>query len=407
MPPSSRTVSPTLSRRSLLSMSLALGGASLLGSRSALARQATPVAGGWPDSILNRAPSIGETITDELAMIATFADLERQAIATGVARPPRNASEDEIMVWLNAMYALALPGDYGPFALMPEARAYSGFGIEEVFQAAEIGDPPNMVAIYQGAFDRESVLAAWSDAGYREIESGDVAIWSISEDASFDASNPVQRIFVSRHNNAAMIGDDLILFAGTLDRLTEAVAAAIGDAPVLAEHSAIAPVLAATPELATGALLPGSSIMTSFVDSLTSSTDPSAAASAIASQMAVPQMPPVRLALIGVTGGGPYPTRETATGTGTAVPTPELARVEISLLTYSEAEAQQAIEVAGERLATTNSLRTGRPYSEIFASWELSVAEDAPVSRITLELGSVWPNVWADMIYARDLGFIG
>jgi hypothetical protein len=397
-------LSSNLSRRSLLGLTLALGGASVLNWRPAQARQTA--SGGWDTSILHRAPSIAETISDEMTTIATFADLERQSIAAGVTRPPRDSGEEAIMPWLNAMYALALPGDLGPFVLMPEARQFSGFGIEDVYQTADIGDPPNMVALYQGVFDRDGVLSAWSEAGYREIESGDVAIWSIAEDGSFDASNPVQRIFIARHNNAAMIGDDLIIFAGTLDRLRDAVAAATGEAEGLADHSAIAPVLAATPPLATGALLPGSSIMTSPINAM-SGGDAGAVASAIASQIAAPQMPPVRLALVGVTGGGPYPSRETALGTGTPVPTPELARLEIALLTYSEDEARQAIEVAGQRLETAGSQMTGQPYNEMFASWDLSVAEDGPVARVSLELGEAWPRIWADLLYARDYGFIG
>lgn len=400
-----RFFSPALSRRSLLGMSLVLGGASLFRGPAAFARQAPP--GAWPESVLHRAVSIPDTIGDEMAMIATFADLERQTVATGVARPPRNAGEEEIARWLNAMHALALPGDYGPFVLMPEARQFSGFGIEEVHQTAEIGNPPDMVSLYQGSFDRDRVQTAWSDAGYVEVESGDTAIWSISEDASFNPSNPVQRIFLSRHNNAAMISDDLIIFTGTLERMKAATAAATGEAVALASHSAITPLLNATPPLASGALVPGSGIMTSFVDGVIGDADTDAIASAIAGQLAAPQMPPVRVALIGVTGGGPYPSRETATGTGTPVPTPELARLEIALLTYSPEEAQQAIDVAGARLETGVSQRTGRPYHELFASWELSVAQDGPVARLSLELGEAWPNIWADLLYARDLGFIG
>lgn len=399
--------SPIFSRRSVLGLALAAGGASLLGGRPASARQATPAANGaeWSDSILNRALVRGTLVTDETTMIATFADLERQTIATGVQRPATNPSEEDLRAWLNPMYALALPGDYGHIQLIPEARAFAGFGFEDVYQTAEIGDPPGQVALYEGRFDRESVIGAWRDAGYTEIESGDVAIWSLSEDDSFDFTNPVQKLFLSRHNNAAIIGDGLIFFTSTLAGLRSAVAAATGEAESLAANEAIAPVLAATPRLVTGAIVPGSSLIAAFP--LEGDEDPDAIASAIADQMAAPQMPPVRIALIGITGGGPYPSRATSTDTGTPVPTPETARVEISLLTYSVEEAERAITVAGERLATMDSLRSHLSYRDFFASWDLSVAADAPVARLSLELGDSWPRIWSDLLFDRDLGFIG
>ncbi len=400
------STSPIFSRRSVLGMALAAGGASLLGGRPALARQATPAAddAGWSDSILTRALIRGTLVTDETALIATFADLERQTIATGVQRPESNPSEEDIRAWLNPMYALALPGDYGHIQLIPEARAFAGFGFEDVYQAAEIGDPPGQVALYAGRFDREAVIGAWRDAGYNEIESGDVAIWSLSEDDSFELSNPLQQLFLNRHNNAAIIGDELILFTSTLAGLREAVAAATGEAESLAANEAIAPVLAATPRLVTGAIVPGSSLITAFPWEL-EEDEPDAIASAIADQMAAPQMPPVRIALIGITGGGPYPSA--ATSTGTPVPTPETARVEISLLTYSADEAEQAIAVAGERLETMGSRHSHLSYRDFFASWELSVAANAPVARLSLELGDAWPRIWSDLLFDRDLGFIG
>jgi hypothetical protein len=351
---------------------------------------------------------VGDVISDDMLMIATFADLERQSIATGVARPVRDPGEEELFRWLNAMFALAMPGDYAPYAVSPEARAFAGFGFEEVSQTVELGDPPRTIAMYQGAFDRDAVLAAWAEAGYSEeqSESADVSIWNIAEDDEISLENSVQRIFLARHNNAAFIGDDLIIFTSTRDRMQEAIAAATGKASSLGANSAVAELLEATPPLASGVIVPGNSIMVPLGGAIPEE-DPGAVASAIADQIAAPQMPPVRLALIGITGGGPYPTRETATGTGTPVPTPELARIEIALQTYSPDEARQAIEVAGDRLETGASQLTGQSYNELFASWELAAAEGSPIARITLELGESWPKIWTDLLYARDYGFIG
>ena len=58
---------------------MALGGVSLIGVRPALARQETPAAGagGWTDSILNRSVDVGDTISDDMQMIASACRLSR------------------------------------------------------------------------------------------------------------------------------------------------------------------------------------------------------------------------------------------------------------------------------------------------------------------------------------------
>src|SRR6478609_10556355 len=287
--------SPALSRRTLLGAALALSGSALVARRSAFAAQsATPVAGGsFPQSLLDRAYDPGVSIASDMALIATFADLEAETIATGMTRPAGIADEQHLMPWLRAMFPLALPSRLGNYALDPRWVEFTGFDITQVDQTAEIGEPPDIVSMYAGRFDRETILGAWKKAEYQEIQSGDIAIWSISEDESFSLDNPVQQLLLSGHNNAAMIGDDLIIFAARLDLLKDAIAAATGDASRLGQNPLVAELLSASPTVVSGALVSGGSLLWSLDPSVILGSSPAnAAATAIAEKMQEPQFPP-------------------------------------------------------------------------------------------------------------------
>ena len=394
------------SRRGFLGAVLAVGAGIALRSTGEAAMQSATPAAGFPRSLLDRALDPGVSLTSEMAIYATFADLEAETIATGVARPDGTADRATIGPWLSAMIALALPQRLGNYALDPRWVEFTGFDITQVDQAAEIGEPPAQVSMYAGRFDRSVVLDAWKAAAYNEIQSGDIAIWSISEDNSFSIDNPVQQLFLSGHNNAACLNDDLIVFAPTLALLKEAVSAATGETASLGQNALVAELLAASPTLVTGALVNGPSLMWSLDPSIVLGANaPEEAATAIAEQMARPQMAPIMLALIGVTGGGPIPTPNTPDAT--PIPTPETATMEIALLMPSAEAAADAVEIAQDRLATMDSFATRQPYQRFFSSWEGSVAQDAPVALLSLTLGEALPNIWYRLLFNRDLGFIG
>jgi len=391
-----------------LGAALALSGSALVARRSAFAAQsATPVAGGsFPQSLLDRAYDPGVSIASDMALIATFADLEAETIATGMTRPAGIADEQHLMPWLRAMFPLALPSRLGNYALTPSWVEFTGFDITQVDQTAEIGEPPAVVSMYAGRFDRETILGTWKNVNYREIQSGDIAVWSISEDESFSLDNPVQQLLLSAHNNAAMIDDDLIIFAARLDLLKEAVAAATGEAPGLGQNPLVAELLGASPAVVTGALVSGGSLMWSLDPSIILGSNASEeVATAFAERMSGPQFPPIVLGMIGITGGGPLPMPSDPDAT--PVPTPETATVEIALLMPSSDAAAEAIAIAEDRLETMNSFATNAPYRTYFPSWEGSVAPDAPVALLSLELGEASTMIWSKLLYNRDLGFIG
>jgi len=400
--------SPTLTRRTLLGAALALSGSALVVSPPTFAAQsATPVAGSsFPQSLLDRAYDPGVSIASDIALIATFADLEAETLATGMTRPAGLADDQSLKFWLRAMYPLVLPSRLANYALDPRWVEFTGFDITQVDQAAEIGEPPAIVSMYAGRFDRDTVLNSWKKAAYKELETGDIAIWSISEDESFSMENPVQQLLLSAHNNAAMIGDDLIIFAARRDLLRDAVAAATGAASSLGQNALVATLLSASPTVVSGALVSGGALMWSLDPSIilgASSSDE--VATAIAEQMSGPQFPPIVLAMVGITGGGPLPTSGEADAT--PIPTPETATMEVALLMPSGDAAAEAVAIAENRLETMSSFAANVPYRTYFPSWKASVASDAPVALLSLELGEAPAGIWSRLLFNRDLGFIG
>jgi hypothetical protein len=412
--------SPTLSRRSLVGIAAMLAGGSALGARRVFADPpepahrhgaavGTPAASGGASSsspgssIFDRAWDPGTGIAELPASIATFCDFDAETAALGLTKPAVGAADDEIGRWTGQMPGLAVPRDFS-FLLTPEWKEYTGFEIAQVSQSVEIGDPPEVVTMYAGTFDRDTATETWTAGGYRKIEDdGEIGVYSFAEDDSFSPDVPLQRMFLARRNNAAIIGSDLVMFAPTLDLLREAIGSATGETSALGAAPGVAALLASTPALASSAIVAGSAIQSLPVNL---GDSPEEIATAIAEQQAQDQMPPVLMAMIGITPGGPLPTLDVTDPDATPAPTPETATLEISLLMLTQEAAQQAIEIAGERLETAVSFQTNHPFTEIFASWDLSVAPDAPVARLSITLQNTLPNIWTKLLFARDLPFL-
>ncbi|MGH2548083.1 MAG: hypothetical protein ACRDHN_01755 [Thermomicrobiales bacterium] len=408
--------SPTLSRRSLIAIATTLTGGAAIGIRDVLAappdvahlpasQSGTPAisADSAIGSLLARSYDPGTGLVDQLPIIAMYADLDLATAGVGIERPPVGASDSDISYWSRMLTGVAFPQSFA-YLLTPEWKQYTGCDIAQISQTIEIGEPPDMVSLLAGAFDRETAITAWSDGGYAKIEDdGEIAIYSIAEDAEISLTNPIQKTFLARRNNAAIIGDELIVFASTLDLMRKAIASATGNATPLGSAPGVVALLASTPELASGAFASGSSLQT--IPPGFAGLSPDEAATAIADTQEQTPVPPILLALIGVTPGGPMPTSDSS-GEATPIPTPETATLELSLLMASDEDAQNAIDLLDERLKTAISYRVRQPFTEWFTSWDLSVAEDAPIARLSIELQNCYPKIWMDLLFSSDFSFL-
>jgi hypothetical protein len=106
------------------------------------------------------------------------------------------------------------------------------------------------------------------------------------------------------------------------------------------------------------------------------------------------ELPPVQLALVGVTPGGPVPPSRTRGDEPTPTPEAEVgpaARFAISLLMEDRAAAEEAARIVELRLdgfQTLNGLlrqEQAEPFVELYPERTVGVADDAPV--VEIELG--------------------
>jgi hypothetical protein len=122
------------------------------------------------------------------------------------------------------------------------------------------------------------------------------------------------------------------------------------------------------------------------------------------------QMPPITMALFGVTPGGPLP-ESLAEGTPAATPVLadiEPARYEIGLLTITPGDARTVETVVAARIDALSSLQVERPYSEMFTSVSPAGPANLPIAVVELTFSdTVTPGIWSQLIYQRDLLFVG
>jgi hypothetical protein len=116
-------------------------------------------------------------------------------------------------------------------------------------------------------------------------------------------------------------------------------------------------------------------------------------------------LPPVRLALFGLTGGGPLlqPLRGTPYP---EAPNQPRARAGIALLMADEVTAAAAAPVVAERLATLPSAVNAVPYAEYYPERNVAVAPGLPVVLIDLGTGDRHPRILFDMVFNNDLLFL-
>jgi hypothetical protein len=342
---------------------------------------------------------------------AQHADVAAQLAAVGVPAP--SADDDEgFFRWGQAIWTLAvadLPRNYGR---QPEWRATFGFHPFQLDQTLAALYSPGWIHVLRGRFDQNELRTAWIGSGYRAVTLPGADAYSFAADLTIDIRSVVGRIALNLFNNAAILRDGTVLFASTLDLLRAAVATASGAAPSLAERPEVRGLFAALPEsLVTGYLLGGDWLRVPDLDqpgpcSVLGAEGVAARATARAEQAAtLGPMPPSRLALVGLTAGGPLmpldgPSPEPA-------PSGLVARFEVALLLADRRAAEVAVPIIEHRLAEEASFSTRFPFREIFSAWTVTIQPDEPVVVIELTFAEGRsPDIWLNLLRWGDLGFV-
>jgi hypothetical protein len=372
----------------------------------ARAQQATPTpaAPGSLAAMLQLAPDLTTGAETPPVQLAAYADFAAQTAVSGLPLPT-SVDDPNFAPWAFAMAPLVAGSNLFQYAKVADWHALLGFNLWEIGQALEVGEPPATVTLLHGQFDEAAIRAAWTKQGYRMVDVGGVTVASLHEDASFDIKTDLGRYAFARYNNAALLPGGYLVYTPTLDEMRAVLAVAKGTAPSLGDRVDVAAVVGAiTKPLASAMLINGSGLQAT--PNLLGPANGTPDVGAIATQIAESaKMPPILLALLGVTPGGPLfrPASQSAT------PQPDIppAQFEIAVLLPTHAAAETAAQVATERLKTGTSQATKRPLTDYFSSWDAHALPDSPVMVLELNFApGVQPRIWVQMIDRRDLVFL-
>jgi hypothetical protein len=398
-----------LTRRSLLSGSAALAVVSGT-ARTGAATPASPVPNDDPgglSGLLARAPDVLDGGGAASSRLATYANLAAQLAAVGAAVPP-NPADPGVAAWSRAAASLEFTGPVAQFGLQPDWRAAFGFDLLQVDQSLALGEPPATLTLLRGRFDPRAIRAALTKSGYQPVAAAGAVVLSLHADPQADLSSVVGAMTLGALNNVALLADGTLVACGALTVLQTALAAAAGQAASLAQQPLVAALLAGVPAPLASAVVVAGAVLGGLDPAAMLGANGAPTAEQLATQTAeLARMPPVALALIGTTLGGPLPPlTPDATPESSAAGQPS-ARCLVVLLLTDQAAATTAAAVINERLGAMVSLTTGRRYVEDFPNHTIRVAPEAPVVVVELVPG---PGRVARLIFdrldQRDLLFV-
>ena len=388
---------PGLSRRALM-----LGAAGLMaapGVERVMAFQGTPAdsgaapgtAQGRLNALLRLVPVAAMGGPDPDQLLFSWVDLETHFASLGV-----NDWRDPDVSIVEVTNALAVLDNLTRYALSPEAEETFGFSALDASQILVAGNPPDQIAYYAG-LPVDRLPAVWEKAGYERMDGEFGPYWTAGQEGEHDMTSPITTIGVGALNNAAII-DDVVVFARTARLLQQVQGLAVDGGDSAANDAELAEVIETLPDDTVNVIaLPGQALS---VSSITPEGGQVTGADILAeSDDAVGAMPPLALALFGITAGA-----RTPAGQGTPVPVdgPE-TRFLARLLTDSPEDAALAAEVVAWRVENMASAVSPQPYSDLMT---LESPEDEQVAGnvATLNFSAV-ENIafWQRMIFALDL----
>jgi hypothetical protein len=322
---------------------------------------------------------------------ATYANVAAQLAAVGVSTPS-SLDDPAFPRWAAATSTLTLGSIvwYMAGVYRPEWRETFGFDAWQIDQELVLGDWD--VTILRGRFDEAELRAAWKQSEYQEIVIAGTTVSYFLGDRRLDGSSPVSRLGLGRMNYAVMLQDGTLVFAGTAAAVSAVLDVEAGRAPALADNADVQTLLhTMQPDLVSAVLMNvtvGKAleiILARWATSGDSTPSPE-------DLNRTGVLPPVRLAVLGITPGGPMPAPIVG---GTPEPVAEgqpRARFTIGLLMADQAAAATAAPVVLKRLTTLTTL----------ADPDLTYAELYPERTVGVVAGT--PVVLIDLAFAEDQG---
>lgn len=349
---------------------------------------------------LSRLPSSFVSAQPGSLELFSWVDLQTQLAALGVDDP---LSEDAPIV--AATRPLMSTDPLIAYSLAPEVQEVLGFSALEVHQILTAGMAPEWVTIYAGGVAFTDLGATWEEAGYEHKTAEWGEYWTLGENGEPDLQLGVP-LGIGSLNNIALLDDDMIVVASTLDLVASVMTMRDSDDATAAGDEELDTLIDAMPMDTVNALaftgeafradtiVPENPGMESFttVSELLAESD-----------AAVGPMPPIHLALCGVTAGTMTPNPAQDGGTPAVQGNPD-AIAFMSFLAGSEEDAAAAADVAYWRLENMTSPTTGFVYSDVFVPAR-PVEEAAEGSIMTVVFGAEIATYAAptSMVMSRDV----
>ncbi|HET8523867.1 MAG TPA: hypothetical protein VFL82_11555 [Thermomicrobiales bacterium] len=354
-------------------------------------------------SFLALAPDILATNGQNDALIMQFGDAKAQLDAVGM-KTPATAEGNAFRDWMSATRGVALPDLVLRNGLRPEFSDAFGFDLLQVDAGMVVGAPPATITYLRGRFDEDTLRSAWQKSGYKEVDAGGQQVFSLSAEPTVSLDNPIGQMALAAANNAAILPDGTVVFTPSLDLMRQVVAVVQGAKPSLAQNPQIGSLVSSLAEPLVSAFLLGGNALT--LDRLVSGAGapPEVFTKVKGEVEATGKLAPVKLALFGVTAGGPLMPVQ---GGGTPIATERAADFVIELLMADQQAAQAATQIIPKRLASLDSIRTRQPYTDLVTLHKIDVAPDAPVVAIHLDFAADRPPAtWTTMVSSNDLLFL-
>ncbi|HEV2128746.1 MAG TPA: hypothetical protein VGR22_09020 [Thermomicrobiales bacterium] len=218
---------------------------------------------------------------------------------------------------------------------------------------------------------------ALDEIGYQPVEVGGHEVLSIRGDFEQDLQAPTAYKFAGMNFGTTLDGGTLV-FASATAPLAAVLDVVSGTAPSMLDVADVSMLLQQAPDnLASALLVQGVTLSggepAALLDIGSGGTPD---VGTIATEMAVrSEMPPVAMALLGATVGGPAGRAE-----GVSPDTPEARAIAVLLMLSPEA-AETTAGIVEERLATGVSATTEEPYETMFPERAVQMVPGAPVVR--------------------------
>ena len=174
--------------------------------------------------------------------VVRYANIARWS-ASGTVTVPSGRADPQAGAWLESLAPLALPAALRERGLDPAWASAYGFDLTQVDQVLVVGHAPDYVMVLRGRFDPQTLQDAWVTSGYQPVEVQGATAWSLYPEDQVDLSAPESRPGMGTLNNVLLLDDGTLITAARSSHMAATVKVIAGDAPSLAQHEHILPLL--------------------------------------------------------------------------------------------------------------------------------------------------------------------